>query len=43
MTAAAMPMTCVVIDDEYGARAKLRALLTDVPWLACVGEAEDGP
>lgn len=43
MTSAASPMTCVVIDDDEGARAKLRALLTDVPWLACVGEAEDGP
>jgi two-component system LytT family response regulator len=35
-------LRCVVIDDEEMARRKLRALLSDAPWLTCIGEAADG-
>ncbi|GAB2875046.1 LytTR family DNA-binding domain-containing protein [Pseudoduganella ginsengisoli] len=33
----------LIADDEPVARAGLRHLLQDVPWLQCVGEAADGP
>jgi two-component system LytT family response regulator len=42
-TASPARMTCVVIDDEEMARRKLRSLLEKASWLACVGEAADGP
>jgi two-component system LytT family response regulator len=37
------PVRTLVADDEPLARAKLRALLADVPWIEVVGEARDGP
>lgn len=35
-------ITGFVVDDEPLARGRLRRLIKDVPWLACVGEAADG-
>lgn len=35
-------VTALVVDDEPLARRKLVALLADVPWARCVGEADDG-
>lgn len=35
-------VTALVVDDEPLARRKLVTLLADVPWVKCVGEAEDG-
>jgi two-component system LytT family response regulator len=37
-----MKVSALVVDDEPLARRKLRELVDDVPWLACVGEAADG-
>lgn len=33
----------VLVEDEPIARRALRALVDDVPWLDCIGEAGDGP
>ncbi len=33
----------LIADDEPVARAGLREMLAEVPWLACVGEAASGP
>jgi len=35
-------VTSLVVDDEPLARGRLRRLIKDVPWLACVGEAANG-
>lgn len=35
------PLRAVIIDDEAMSRRALRALLTDVDWIDCVGEAGD--
>jgi two-component system LytT family response regulator len=32
-------VTCLIVDDEPLARARLRMLVRDTPWLTCVGEA----
>ncbi len=42
MTAAPAPVRTLVVEDEPLARETLRALLADVPWVECVGEAADG-
>lgn len=36
-------VTALIADDEPVARAGLRALLADVAWIDCVGEAANGP
>lgn len=36
-------VTALVADDEPAARAGLRDLLDDVPWIECIGEAANGP
>jgi two-component system LytT family response regulator len=36
-------VTALVVDDEPVARAGLRALLGEIDWIACVGEAASGP
>jgi two-component system LytT family response regulator len=36
-------VTTLVVDDEPIARAGLRAMLADVPWIQLVGEAASGP
>jgi len=36
-------ISAVIIDDEPLARRRLRALVTDLDWMECVGEAADGP
>jgi two-component system LytT family response regulator len=36
-------LRAVIADDEPLARQRLRELLAEVPWVACVGEAETGP
>jgi two-component system LytT family response regulator len=36
------PIRALIVDDEPLARKTLQALVTKVPWLACVGEAGDG-
>lgn len=38
-----MTLTALIADDERLPREKIRALLDDVPWIECVGEANDGP
>jgi two-component system LytT family response regulator len=35
--------TAVIVDDEPLARRRLRALVDDLDWLECIGEAADGP
>jgi two-component system LytT family response regulator len=35
--------TAVIIDDEPLARRRLRALVADLDWITCAGEAADGP
>jgi two-component system LytT family response regulator len=35
-------VSALIVDDEPLARRKLRELVEEVPWLACVGEAADG-
>ena len=35
-------ITCVIVDDEPLARARLRALVRETGWLTCVGEAANG-
>lgn len=42
MTQSAKTYSAVVVDDEVLARNTLRQLFVEVPWLRCVGEAEDG-
>ncbi|MFN8573253.1 MAG: LytTR family DNA-binding domain-containing protein [Gemmatimonadaceae bacterium] len=37
------PVRTVIVDDEPVARAGLRAMLADTPWISCVGEAANGP
>lgn len=37
-----MTVTVVLADDEPVSRAGLRDLLSNVPWLACIGEASNG-
>lgn len=37
------PRTAVIVDDEPLARRRLRALLADLDWIACAGEAADAP
>ncbi|MGH7653150.1 MAG: LytR/AlgR family response regulator transcription factor, partial [Gemmatimonadaceae bacterium] len=39
----APPVRALIVDDEPLARRALRSLVGQVPWIACVGEAEDGP
>jgi two-component system LytT family response regulator len=41
-TGASRTVTALVIDDEPLARRKVRELLSDVPWIECVGEVGDG-
>ena len=36
-------VSALIVDDEPVARAGLRHLLADVPWVACVAEAANGP
>jgi two-component system LytT family response regulator len=36
------PIRVLIVDDEPLARQKLRALLEEIEWLQCVGEAETG-
>ena len=36
-------ITALVVDDEPVARAGLRRMLAQFPWIACVGEADSGP
>ena len=38
-----MTISCLIAEDEPLARARLQALVREVPWLRCVGVAEDGP
>ncbi len=38
-----MTLRALVVDDEPLARLRLRDLIAEVPWLACVGEAADAP
>jgi two-component system, LytTR family, response regulator len=35
-------ITCLIVDDEPLARARLRSLIKEVPWLQCIGEAASG-
>ncbi|MFN2564441.1 MAG: LytR/AlgR family response regulator transcription factor [Gemmatimonadaceae bacterium] len=37
-----MTVRALIVEDEPLARRQLRELAAEVPWLACVGEAEDG-
>ena len=37
-----MKVSCLIVDDEPLARVRLRDLISDVPWLECVGEADSG-
>ena len=37
-----MHYTAIIIEDEPIARQRLRALISAVPWLTCVGEVGDG-
>lgn len=43
MTTEPAPVRVLIADDEPLARAGLRHLLQGIDWLACVGEAGDGP
>ncbi|HEY4306685.1 MAG TPA: response regulator [Gemmatimonadaceae bacterium] len=36
------PITALIADDEPVARAGLRHMLADVPWIQCVGDAANG-
>jgi two-component system LytT family response regulator len=36
-------VSCLIADDEPLARRRLAALVAELPWLRCVGVAEDGP
>jgi two-component system LytT family response regulator len=36
-------VTALIVDDEPIARAGLRHLLADAPWIECIGEAANGP
>jgi len=38
-----MKVTVLIADDEPVARAGLRAMLAEFAWIACVGEAANGP
>ena len=38
-----MNATVLIVEDEPLARAELSRMVSDVPWLECLGEAEDGP
>lgn len=40
--AGSVPVTAVIADDEPVARTGLRAMLGDVSWIECVGEAANG-
>ena len=40
---AAQRVTALIADDEPLARAGLRAMLAEVDWITCVGEAPNGP
>jgi two-component system LytT family response regulator len=35
-------ITCLIVDDEPLARARLRSLIKEVDWLQCLGEAGNG-
>lgn len=37
-----MTVRALIVEDEPLARRRLRDLLSDVPWIECVGEASDG-
>jgi two-component system LytT family response regulator len=37
-----MTVHALIVEDEPPARQRLRELLTEVDWIECVGEAEDG-
>ena len=39
----AVPVSVLIADDEPVARAGLRHLLADIDWMACIGEASNGP
>jgi two-component system LytT family response regulator len=38
-----MTVSCLIAEDEPLARTRLQALVREVPWLRCIGVAEDGP
>ena len=42
MSTAAQSITCLIVDDEPLARARLRSLINGVNWLQCLGEAGSG-
>ena len=42
MSSATPSITCLIVDDEPLARARLRGLVKEVDWLQCVGEAGSG-
>jgi len=42
-TNSARPVSALVVDDEPLARAGLRRMLAEIEWVACIGEAANGP
>ena len=42
MSTVVQSITCLIVDDEPLARARLRSLIKDVDWLQCLGEAGSG-
>ena len=42
MSTAVQSITCLIVDDEPLARARLRSLIKEVDWLHCLGEAGSG-
>ena len=42
MTAPLMRIRALIVEDEPLARRTLREILVDVPWIECVGEADNG-
>jgi two-component system LytT family response regulator len=42
MSTAVQSITCLIVDDEPLARARLRSLIKEVEWLQCLGEAGSG-